>query len=493
MNPLRSPAIRGAAMCAALLIVQVPARAETRHALVMGNAAYRNARALVNPGRDAQALAQTLAKLDFRVQPASDAGLREMKDALRKFTDAVGEGDVALFYYAGHGVQIGGRNFLVPIDARMEREYEVPDETLALDTVLRALDERGPRLSILVLDCCRDNPFSRGWRGGRGGASVGMAAVKDAPRGTFIAYATSPDRVAEDGEGDHSPYTRALLEALAVPVLDLENVFKRVGKKVADDTRGAQEPWYNSKFYDEFRFAVPSKRQSPQSATRERPYVNSLGMKFVPVPGTKVLFCVWETRVRDYAEYAAANPGVDASWRDPRLRGQPLCPSDDCPVVNVNWEDARAFCRWLSRQEQCEYRLPTDREWDAALRGEVTGEPEAAPQADSGEAMAHPWGAQWPPPKGTGNYSASLGVDRFEYTAPVGTFAPNPQGLFDLGGNVWEWSEDWYGESEPGLRALRGGSWFDGVEGILRSSYRGADRSNRFDFNGFRCVLVRGQ
>ena len=207
-------------------------------------------------------------------------------------------------------------------------------------------------------------------------------------------------------------------------------------------------------------------------------FVNSLGMEFVFVPGTKGLFGIWDTRVQDYRAYAEANPGVDASWKNPGFKQ-----GEDHPVVCVSWEDAKAFCAWLTQKERKEgkigqdqeYRLPTDKEWSAAVG---TGK--------------YPWGNDWPPPKGAGNYSPSLKVDDFENTSPVGSFRANQYGLYDMGGNVWQWCEDWYDTTQKS-RVVRGASWSDFAPECLLSSGRdGVAPGHRDGLGGFRCVLVAG-
>jgi formylglycine-generating enzyme required for sulfatase activity len=237
----------------------------------------------------------------------------------------------------------------------------------------------------------------------------------------------------------------------------------------------------------------PKKPESPK--IHANAFVNTLGMKFVPVPGTDVQFSIWETRVKDYAAYAAANAGVDGNWKKPGFKQ-----ADTHPVVNVSWEDANAFCEWLTKKELAEgkikagqkYRLPTDAEWSVAvgLGKEKGNTPE---EKDSGIKDVYPWGKEWPPPKGAGNYEESQKVDKFEYTAPVGSFAANQHGLHDLGGNVWEWCEDWYDPAAKAYRVLRGASWYYLYPDYLLSSYRNYDAPvNRFFNIGFRCVLVGG-
>jgi serine/threonine protein kinase len=238
-------------------------------------------------------------------------------------------------------------------------------------------------------------------------------------------------------------------------------------------------------------------------ATRDQPFVNSLGMKFVPVQITGgagsdqlVLFSIWETRVQDYRKYAAAKSGVDDEWKSPVFKQ-----GEDHPVVNVNWEDAVAFCEWLTEKDRSEgkilaaakYRLPTDHEWSCAVgigdREDAGSTPESK---DDKLGDVYPWGTQWPPPAQAGNYSSSLNVDRYENTAPVGSFSANPKGIHDLGGNVWEWCEDWDSSSQS-ARVRRGGSWSNNERVFLRSACRNRDGPrSRVGNRGFRVVVVGG-
>jgi len=229
---------------------------------------------------------------------------------------------------------------------------------------------------------------------------------------------------------------------------------------------------------------------------------NTLGMKFVPVPGTGVLFSVWETREEDYAQFTRA---TGRSWQSANAGGKH-------PAVNVSWVDARAFCRWLTEKERKEgrlgadqgYRLPQDWEWSVAvgLDEPRSGSPE---DKDGKITGVYPWGTQWPPPRGAGNFADETAKrsHRFQATiagyddghagtAPVGGFSANRHGLHDLSGNVWEWCED-YNDGNSGARALRGGSFGDNDARSLLSSFRvGIAPGNRSDFIGFRCVVVVG-
>jgi len=216
-------------------------------------------------------------------------------------------------------------------------------------------------------------------------------------------------------------------------------------------------------------------------ATTPPPFVNSLGIEFVPVPGTETLFCRWETRVKDFQRFAAANK-VEVKRSD-------FPQTDTDPVVNVTWEEANAFCVWLSKEEGRQYRLPTDVEWSMAVGLPV--EKGATPQERQLKVLdAYPWGMAWPPPKGAGNYHPNLKTDDFKCTSPVGSFSANSLGICDLGGNVWEWCEDEYRPGE-GPRVLRGGSWADDErERLLTTRRRDVRSGHRHDRDGFRCVVV---
>jgi formylglycine-generating enzyme required for sulfatase activity len=241
----------------------------------------------------------------------------------------------------------------------------------------------------------------------------------------------------------------------------------------------------------------PAKTEpKPEAKIPANAFVNTLGMPFVPVPGTEVQFCIWETRVKDYAAYAAANAGVDGSWKRPGFSQ-----TDTHPVVKVSWNDAQAFCEWLTKKELAagkikegqKYRLPTDAEWSVAVglgneKGKTPKE-----KKRNGIKGVYPWGKEWPPAVGAGNFHKYLKVDKFDYTAPAGSFAANQHGLHDMGGNVWEWCEDWYDPAAKARRVLRGASWLNGLPDDLLSSYRyGITPGGRSFIIGFRCVLVGG-
>ncbi len=231
-------------------------------------------------------------------------------------------------------------------------------------------------------------------------------------------------------------------------------------------------------------------------------------MKFVPVPGTQVLFCIHDTRKGDYRKYAAAVNGVDDySWKNAQFQDVLVSENDDHPVVNVSWQDAKSFCAWLSQKEGRSYRLPKDHEWSIAVGIGALEDEDASPKSkDRKISNMYPWGTTWPPPSGAGNFSDGsckmrfpklseiYGYqDGFATTSPVMSFQPNQLGLYDLGGNVWQWCEDWY-DNEHKFRVLRGGSWDESIRESLLSSRRFFGTPNIYrNFNfGFRCVLSGG-
>ncbi len=211
------------------------------------------------------------------------------------------------------------------------------------------------------------------------------------------------------------------------------------------------------------------------NATKEQPFVNSLGMKFVPVAGVKGLFGIWDVRVKDYKVFADANAGVNGHWKNP---GVPQ--KEDEPVVGVTWDEATAFCAWLTKKERAEgkigkdqeYRLPTVEEWMTAA-----GKTKYA------------WGDQWPPPKDAGDLPA-LHVGGFTWTAPVGSFAANGAGVFDMAGNVSQWCEGWLDATQK-ARVCCGTSYGDYMpEMMVTGRTMGVPPAARLDSNGFRCVLA---
>jgi hypothetical protein len=230
---------------------------EQRVALVIGNAKYKEA-PLLNPVNDAREIAKALTRSGFKVVQKENIGRAEMQVALREFGDALKAGGVGLFYYAGHGMQVRGRNFLIPVDASIEREDEVAYNSLDANQVLDKMEAANNRLNIVILDACRNNPFARSFRS----SGAGLAQM-EAPVGTFIAFATAPGSVASDGQGKNGLYTQHLLRAMQRPGIKIEDVFKDVRAGVRRDSKNKQVPWENTSLEGDFVF-VP---KAPARAT----------------------------------------------------------------------------------------------------------------------------------------------------------------------------------------------------------------------------------
>ena len=254
-----------------------PAFAEKRIALVIGNSSYKVA-PLPNPKNDAKLIAQTLRKIGFEVLETLDASQKLMKKAIRTFSRKIreaGDDGVGLFYYAGHGVQVSGRNYLIPVDAEIEGEGDVDLESIDADAVLAAMEHSGARMNFVILDACRNNPFKRGFRSG----TRGLARM-NAPTGSLIAYSTSSGNVAADGKGKNSPYT----EALAKGILSgqaVERMFRQVRNEVRVNTRQKQTPWESSSLVgDDFYFNL-DKRRELEEANQNALKVNEINQETV--------------------------------------------------------------------------------------------------------------------------------------------------------------------------------------------------------------------
>lgn len=258
-----APAVQPVAPRPAPPVPAVAADPGKKLALVIGNAAYREA-PLKNPVNDARALAAKLQSLGFEVMIGENLGLRDMTRLVTRFGEKLAGKGVGLFFYAGHGMQVKGRNYLLPVDAQIGSEASARSESIDLDQVLDHLSASGTPFNLVMLDACRNNPFERRFRSTGGG----LAQV-DAPKGTLIAFATAPGKVAMDGDGANSTYTTALLKALDEPGLPVESVFKRVRGEVARVTGDQQVPWESSSLTGDFFFVPAAARAAAAATTSE--------------------------------------------------------------------------------------------------------------------------------------------------------------------------------------------------------------------------------
>ncbi|MBI9084218.1 MAG: SUMF1/EgtB/PvdO family nonheme iron enzyme [Desulfobacterales bacterium] len=499
---------------------------DQRLALVIGNGAYRSV-PLKNPVNDATDVAAKLEKFGFRVVLRTDVGRKAMEGAIRQFGRDLLKGGLGLFYFAGHGMQVDGRNYLIPVDAQIETESDVRFESVDAGRVLGKMEDAQNGMNIVILDACRDNPFARSARSG----SKGLARM-DAPRGSIIAYATAPGAVAADGFGRNGIYTKHLLANIDTPGLSIETVFKNVRIGVIGETGDKQVPWESSSLTGDFSFspkrglavvaapapvsmrvpaAVPAKAATRKStanadkgyhpavtgagqeanteawerSTRKPEVTNALGMAFAFVPPGSFMMGSpagesgrdadeWRHRVTLTRGFFMQTTEVTQRQWEAVMGVMPADFQDcgaDCPVEMVSWNDAMAFIDKLNRLEGGPlYRLPTEAEWEYTCR--------------SGESRAIAVSRM----KKVGWYRANTG-GRLK---PVGGKRPNAWGIYDMHGNVYEWCQDRFGPYGAGsdvdpagpdeglFRVFRGGAWVSDAD-ACRAAARNCHQT---DFRG---------
>jgi formylglycine-generating enzyme required for sulfatase activity len=527
---------------------RIPAQSEQRSALVIGNGTYETA-PLKNPPSDAQAVARVLRELGFEVMEKENLDQKAMKKEIQALGQKLLKGGIGLFYYAGHGMQVNGKNYLIPVGAQIEHEKQVEYEAVDVGAVLAEMDNARNRLNIVILDACRDNPFARSFRS----SAQGLASM-NAPSGTLVAYATAPGSVASDGAGENGIYTGELIKAMTVQGLKVEDVFKQVRSAVRETTQGRQVPWESSSLEGDFYFKAPApiataavvperttgitSSTAPERTAGVPTAQSSLtgnaarsfkiwkepvtGMEFVWIPGGCFLMGSPQTETgREADEGPVHEVCLDGFWmgktevtngqyrvfdkhhnsRD--FQGSSLN-GDNQPAAYVSWEDADSYAQWLTTQSggQNKFRLPTEAEWEYACRaGSETSrywgdEPNQACQfEDVGDLTVKKlWG--WDEVHGCD--------DGYVATAGVGSFQHNAFGLNDMLGNVWEWCLDVYSvdayvnhehnnpsysnQSVGSDRVIRGGNW-NAPPNSVRCARRGSGLPKAMnDDLGFRLV-----
>lgn len=484
------------ALCA---LASSEVQAQKRVALLVGNAAYAAA-PLANPVNDATDLAAVLKARGFETVVALNSSKRDFNERVRVFADKITPGTVALFYYAGHGMQVGGRNYLLPVDAKVQTEADVVEQGLEIDSVLQRLEGKAAAINLVILDACRNNPFTSA-------KGAGLASI-DAPKGSLVAFATSPGRVALDGKGRNGVYTKHLLANLNAPGLRVEDVFKRVRVGVTEESRGQQVPWENTSLVGDFYFVPPSadalasttldsdqQRMQVAIATRNkselRRYLElsptgKLRMQVAAayesvIAGEPTRSAVEPSYVRDCPEcprLVSLGQGTRAIGAFPvtvadyehcvranacdNKRDVAELGADKHPAINLSWHDAVKYTRWLSQRTRQKYRLPTDAEWVAAVEeGRYVGEGKTRQRVPFVECRS------------ANGYDRSAAIvsafpwreaacnDGFPQTSPVGVFLPNALGMYDWAGNVWQWTSTCTDPNKQPCEkyVLKGGSW----------------------------------
>jgi hypothetical protein len=320
---------------------------EKRTALVIGNSDYTDA-PLRNPVNDATDMAETLKKLGFSVTLKTNANQRTMEEAIRDFGRSLRSGGVGLFYFAGHGLQVHGRNYLIPISSNIETESEAKYEAVDAGRVLGQMEDAGNDLNIIILDACRNNPFARSFRS----AERGLAKM-DAPTGSILAYSTAPGSVAADGVGRNGLYTEKLLKFITSPGIKIEDVFKNVRIEVASSTGKQQIPWESSSLMGDFYFnpkrgiaVVQPSSVEPQRPTKEIKKYSSVSPSILE-PGVVAR----DGRFVAYGNGTVKDTETGLMWAA-KDNGE-----------DINWNDAKRYCESYRGGGYTDWRMPTRNEY----------------------------------------------------------------------------------------------------------------------------------
>lgn len=335
--------------------------AEQRTALIIGNSAYSTG-PLRNPVNDATDIASALKKAGFTVVLKRNATLQVMEEAIEDFGNRLKKGGVGLFYYAGHGVQVGGVNYLIPIGAKINKESDIKFKAFDTGRVLAEMENANNGLNILILDACRDNPFGRQFRS----TSRGLAIVSNAPVGTFISYSTGAGQVARDGEGRNSPYTAALLKYMRVPGMSINDVFMNVRQKLRKDT--GQVPWELSSLEGKFYFLpanTPKEIDEAKTALAKAEDVRMPSIsdeKEIASP-----YSVERTEIRRDGRFIAYDNGTVLDTRTNLMWAAHDNGRD------INWQDAKIYCEKYRIGGYKDWRMPTPDElvnlYNPAIKG----------------------------------------------------------------------------------------------------------------------------
>ena len=518
------------------LSLWLPAQASERVALILGNSQYQNVAYLPNPKNDAQDLAQALKALQFKVILRTDLNLRGMHRALKDFRKALRGSELGLFFFAGHGAQFDNSNYLIPLKAEIGETADLQIESLSADWILTQMREAGDQVNVIILDACRNNPYLSGSR-----ASRGLARIKAQSRGALFAYATSPDKIAADGEGRNSPYTAALLNQLKKPNRSLVDFFNAVGYEVSNRTQDRQIPWYSASPLPPIHLASLQTQEqenesgsfvgpqmvrikagcyqmgSPESEKgreddegQHRVCVDDFQIGRYEVTVAEFRRFVESTGYKTEAERYVIKEGcysfdeeysvgwrAGASWRNPNPNH---AYQETHPVSCVSWNDAQAYLEWLSKETGLAYRLPTEAEWEYAARAGTTRARYWGEDADQACRYANVADKT----KGPNNHSwkeVHDCRDEHFFVAPVGRYQANAWQLYDMLGNVWEWTCSSYKGVYDGTEGqclsknnannsarlvIRGGSWFDWPRWVRSAVRNRSAPSYRYTRLGFR-------
>ncbi|GAA4418957.1 hypothetical protein GCM10023187_52890 [Nibrella viscosa] len=519
---------------------RAPAGIERRLALVVGNKNYNRTDArLTNPINDANDMANALELLGFEVILKTDLNRVDFEQAVDQFGERLKHYDVGLFYYSGHGLQAQGENYLVPVDAVIRSEPQIRYHCMDLGRVLAAMEGSNASTNIVLLDACRNNPYKKSWS--KGGLAEGLTIPRNPP-GTIVVFATSENSVADDNTGERNGlFTAKLLKNIRQPNRSLSQILAETRRGVYTRSNKQQVPADYNKLMGDFVFVIQDKGKN-DTRTADQPFGPAMvyvrGGSFPmgseegetdekPVHQVTVsafLMGKYEVTVAEFEQFIEATryqtdaekeghsytwngkdwkKMVGVNWRcDAEGNVRPRSDQNH-PVLHVSWNDAVAYCEWLSRRTGKRYRLPTEAEWEyAAGNGSAHTkfswgdmEPSGLIQSNIADRSA----------KGLLSWANENINDGYRYTAPVGSYAPNRFGLYDMTGNVHEWCQDLYSDTyysnyssasgnnptgpvSGSCRVLRGGCW-NSIPQHCRSTDRGCENpAIRHDRVGFRVV-----
>jgi formylglycine-generating enzyme required for sulfatase activity len=526
--------------------------AEKRLALVIGNGAYQKTSELPNPSNDAADMKTALSALGFEVISGTNQNKRQMEQLIRDFGERLArQGGVGLFFYAGHGLQVKGSNYLVPVDAEIPAEDEVEYATVDLNFLLGKMDAAKNDLNIVILDACRNNPFARSWRNFRDvGQGAGLAKITP-PTGTIMLYATQPGNVASDGSGRNGLFTESLLEQIRKPGVELDAMIKQLARDVSERSGKKQMPWKEGIVTGDFYFAGGGGAQ---------PAVNPVSIQ-TPVDNSRSAEDVmWNTierintklAVEGYlSEYpngkyaATARLMVKVFEAEEQKKAREMEESINARAVKVGMEKSNGLgMRFMGVPAGSFQMGSTNGEADEIVhmvtisRGFYMGRTEVTQaqwravmgnnpsefkdcdncpvdtvswndvQAFLGKLNARGEGAYRLPTEAEWEYAARAGTTG-DYAAspddvawyksnsgsrpnPVGAKQPNAWGLYDMHGNVYEWVQDWYGEYPRSAVTDQGGA-ASGEDRVIRGgSYLDSARYIRSAFRRFNTPSRQG-
>jgi formylglycine-generating enzyme required for sulfatase activity len=482
-----------------------------RVALIIGNAAYADVGQLANPVLDSQAVSTALTSAGFDdVKLVTNMTAQSMREELKLFSAKASEADIAVIYYAGHGVEVADQNYLVPVDAKLLRSTDIEFEAIPLSSVRSAVSGAA-KLRMVVLDACRNNPFRLSGVNGKRAANRGLAQIEPGA-GEVVAYSAKEGTLAQDGASNaNSPFAQALVKSLSEPGLEIRLLFGKVRDDVLSATNNEQEPYTYASLGGEALYLRPPvdpplvQIVQPAKPTSFRDCPDCPDMVIVPAgqfrmgspnnephrendegPQHDVHFAqsfavgkfeVTRQQFEAFLKVTAYDVGEACSlWTGTRftptpgrnLRSPGLDQTPDHPATCISWRDAKAYAMWLSKRTGFKYRLLSEAEWEYAARSGAETAFATGPILDAAQV----------------NFNGTT-------TVPVGQFAANAFGLHDMQGNVWEWTEDCYAPNYANApsdgsayfssgceRTYRGGAWANTAKD-MRFATRGTNAAEK--------------